>query len=76
MVRVAIVGAGGIAAGHMKNIDRNEQAQLVAICDIVKDNAEKAAAQYGAKSYTDFDAMLHRPYRYGLYSSTGQPFQS
>jgi predicted dehydrogenase len=58
MVRVGFIGVGGIAGEHLKNLQQIEQAEIVAVCDIVKDNADKAAYQYGAKSYTDLDAML------------------
>ncbi|TVY08018.1 Gfo/Idh/MocA family protein [Paenibacillus cremeus] len=58
MVRVAVVGVGVIAAEHLKNLQQNEDAQLVAVCDIIKENAEKVGQQYGAVPYTDFDAML------------------
>lgn len=58
MVRVAVVGVGGIAAEHLKNLHDNEQAKLVAVCDIVKANAEKVAEEYGVVPYTDIDAML------------------
>lgn len=58
MVRVAVVGVGGIAAEHLKHLQSNEDAELVAVCDIVKENAEKVANQYNAVPYTDFDAML------------------
>lgn len=58
MVRVAVVGVGGIAAEHLKNLQENDEAELVAVCDIVKASAEKAAQQYNVVPYTDFDAML------------------
>jgi predicted dehydrogenase len=58
MVRVAVVGVGGIAAEHLKNVQENEEAVLVAVCDIVKASVEKAAQQYNVVPYTDFDAML------------------
>jgi predicted dehydrogenase len=58
MVRVAVVGVGGIAAEHLKNVQENEEAELVAVCDIVKASVEKAAQQYNVVPYTDFDAML------------------
>ncbi|GIP37169.1 hypothetical protein J31TS4_04490 [Paenibacillus sp. J31TS4] len=60
MVRVGVVGAGGIAAEHFKHIAANEQAEFVAVCDIVLQNAEAASARYGAAAYTDVTAMLDR----------------
>ncbi|WP_274652074.1 Gfo/Idh/MocA family protein [Paenibacillus humicola] len=58
MVRVAVVGAGGIAAEHLKHLHDNEQVKLAAVCDIVQASSERAAERYGAVPYTDFDAML------------------
>ncbi|MFC5653312.1 Gfo/Idh/MocA family protein [Paenibacillus solisilvae] len=58
MVRVAVVGVGGIAAEHLKNLHDNEQAKLVAVCDIVQANADRVAEQYGVVPYTEFDLML------------------
>jgi predicted dehydrogenase len=58
MVRVAIVGVGGIAAEHLKNFHENKHSQLVAVCDIVQTNAERVAKPYDVIPYTDFDKML------------------
>lgn len=58
MVKVAFVGAGGIAAQHLKNLREIDSAEVVAISDINKAAAEQAAAPFGAKAYADFDTML------------------
>lgn len=60
MVRIGVVGAGMIAAEHLKHIEANGQAELVAVCDIVPRLAEAAAAQYGAVPYTQADDMLDK----------------
>ncbi|WP_276929409.1 Gfo/Idh/MocA family protein [Herbinix luporum] len=62
-VRVAIVGCGGIAnQKHMPSLKAHaDKAEMVAFCDIIKERAEKAAAEYGtpdAKVYTDYKEML------------------
>ncbi len=59
-VRVGFIGAGGIAGVHMKNIFGNEQAELVAVCDIVEENARKNAQAYNAVPYTNVDEMLEK----------------
>jgi predicted dehydrogenase len=59
-LRVGFIGVGGIASAHLQNLKDNEHVQLVAACDIVKANADKAAHQYGATAYTEFDAMLDK----------------
>lgn len=60
MVRIGVVGAGSIATEHFKHIAANEEAELVAICDIVSQQAEAAALQYGAAAYSSLNEMLMR----------------
>ncbi|MCM2676645.1 Gfo/Idh/MocA family protein [Alkalicoccobacillus plakortidis] len=62
VVRVGIIGCGGIANGkQMPSLAKVKEVQMVAFCDIVQERAEKAAADYGteeAKVYTDFTELL------------------
>ncbi|MDR3085466.1 MAG: Gfo/Idh/MocA family oxidoreductase [Christensenellaceae bacterium] len=62
IVKVGIIGCGGIANGkHMPSLKKFADVQMVAFCDIVKERAEKAAAEYGApgaKVYTDYKELL------------------
>lgn len=64
IVRVGIVGCGGIANGkHLPALSRIENVQMVAFCDIIKERAEKAAKEYGTKDaavYTDYKEMLEK----------------
>lgn len=60
MIRIGVVGAGIIAAEHMKHIHRNERAELAAVCDVAPGAAEAAVKQYGGKAYTDYDSMLEQ----------------
>ncbi|MDP4096784.1 Gfo/Idh/MocA family oxidoreductase [Paenibacillus sp. P96] len=61
-VKIAIVGCGGIANGkHMPSLAKQANAEMIAFCDIIKERAEKAAAEYGAegaKVYDDYQEML------------------
>jgi len=59
-VRVGFIGVGGIAAVHLKNISKNDQAEIVAVCDIVQENAMRVGVEYGATSYTDANEMLEK----------------
>ncbi|NYE03459.1 putative dehydrogenase [Bacillus niacini] len=59
-VRVGFVGAGGIAANHLKNIQKNDQAEIVAICDINEEVASEKAGVYGGSVYTSFDEMIKK----------------
>lgn len=56
-VRVALIGAGSHAYRNVLPALNYVPAELVAVCDIDRDRAEKTAAQYGARSYTNVDAM-------------------
>ena len=61
-LRVGIVGCGGIANGkHMPALKTVEDVEMVAFCDIIRERAEKAAAEYGvdgATVYEDYKEML------------------
>ncbi len=55
MLKIALVGVGGISGAHIPAWDEMENAELVALCDIRPERME----QYeNKKHYTDFDEML------------------
>lgn len=58
MLKVGMIGMGGISQSHRKAWAQIPEAQLVAVCDIRPEKAEAAGAATGANVYTDFDAML------------------
>ena len=62
MVRVGIIGCGGIANGkHMPALKKLPNVEMVAFCDIIEKKAEAAKAKYGtpdAAVYTDYRALL------------------
>jgi predicted dehydrogenase len=55
---VGIVGAGWIAADHVKNLAQVKDATLVAVCDVDETRARALAGS--AKTYTDWRAMVER----------------
>lgn len=55
MLKVGLVGCGGISGAHVPAWDKMEDVELVAICDI---RPEKMERYPGHKFYTDFDKML------------------
>lgn len=57
-LRVGIVGAGYIATWHADLIKALSGVDLVAICDMSPGAADALARSYGARAYTDFDAMV------------------
>ena len=62
IVRVGIIGCGGIANGkHMPSLKQLPNVQMVAFCDLIVERAEKAKAQYGtpdAVVYEDYKELL------------------
>ena len=61
-VKIGVIGCGGIANGkHLPAYSKNNQAELVAFCDIIVERAQKACEQYGApgaKVYEDYKELL------------------
>lgn len=58
MIRVGIVGMGNIGNRHAQCYQANEHTEVVAVCDIIKEKADKAAATYGAKAFYSVRDML------------------
>ncbi len=57
-LRIGFIGVGGIAHSHLTRLSRIDEAKIVALSDVVKEKAEKAAKDYQAHSYTDYKDML------------------
>lgn len=58
MVRVAVVGLGGIGKTHSRYYTDNPDAELVALCDIDKDRVDPVAEQYGVPAYHDLAKLI------------------
>ncbi|MFO7945526.1 MAG: Gfo/Idh/MocA family oxidoreductase [Armatimonadota bacterium] len=56
--KLAFIGAGGNAQGHMQRAADIEGVNIIGICDLVEEKAEEVATQYDAASYTDYHAMI------------------
>jgi predicted dehydrogenase len=63
-LKIGLVGAGGNNVGdarglhHARHLAALDAGAIVAVCDIVPEAAERAAAQLNATAYTDFDKFL------------------
>jgi len=57
-IRVAFVGAGGIAGFHLGHLEKIDDVEIVGFCDAVRDKADAKAAQYKAKAYNDHRRMI------------------
>lgn len=54
MLRIGMVGVGDISGIYLKNLTQLfKEVELVALCDLVKEKAEKAKAQYGIPKIYD-----------------------
>lgn len=60
-VRIGVVGAGDFANWHLKGLKGIDCAEVVAIADIVEENAKKHSETYGIPSYYgDYKQLLAR----------------
>ena len=57
-LKVAVVGMGGIGNTHARCYKENPLAELVAVCDLVKEKADKAAEEFGCRAFYDEEEML------------------
>ena len=56
-LRIGIVGMGGIGNTHARVYQGLEQTEIVAVCDIIKEKADKAAEAYGARAFYSVPEM-------------------
>jgi len=72
-LKFALIGCGRISANHIKALlDNYKEAELVAVCDLIKDKAESKADEYFLKAkekkllierpkiFTDYQEMLQK----------------
>lgn len=62
IVRVGIIGCGGIANGkHMPSLSKRKNVKMVAFCDIIEEKALQAREKFGTPDcavYTDYKKLL------------------
>lgn len=62
-VRVAVIGLGTFGQMHLRafsQLQRDGEAELVAICDLNEELLHRRAATYGGKPYADYRQMVPR----------------
>jgi len=59
-LKCAVVGMGGIGMTHAGVYKNNPLSELVAVCDIKKDRADKAAKKYNCKAYYDYKELISK----------------
>jgi predicted dehydrogenase len=63
VLRIGLIGCGGIANTHMQVLSNVSEVQLVSFCDVVEDRAKEFSNRYAkgnATVYSDFSRMLER----------------
>jgi len=60
VVRVGLIGAGGIGRTHLSSYERVREARIVAITDLDEEVARAAAQQVGAQAFGSVEEMLVR----------------
>ncbi len=58
MLKVAVIGLGGIGKTHTNWYSKNKDVEIVALCDLLPERVDPVAKQYGIKAYHDIDEML------------------
>ncbi len=57
-VKIGVIGVGVMGRGHLENLAKAKNAELIAVCDVVKERVDQAAATYHCASFTDHKALL------------------
>ena len=57
-LNVAVVGLGGIGNRHASIYHGHESCDVVAVCDLIEERADKAADAYEAKTFYSVQDML------------------
>ena len=57
-LRVAVIGMRGIGNTHANVYHENDLAELVAVCDLVKERADESAQRLGVKVYYSVADLL------------------
>ncbi len=56
--KAGVVGMGGIGHTHCRCIKNDPLAELVAVCDIIKEKADQAGEEFGVPAYYSLKEML------------------
>ncbi|MFA9477345.1 Gfo/Idh/MocA family protein [Phycisphaerales bacterium AB-hyl4] len=62
-LRIAFIGAGGIAGAHLRALAKLDDVEVVAMADVAEAGMKKHAEEYGIPSdrcYTDYQEMLDK----------------
>jgi predicted dehydrogenase len=57
-VRLAVIGAGGMGGVHVRDMGNVENAELVAVCDIDRERADRFAEMFEVPAFYDYKDLL------------------
>ncbi|TVY05416.1 Gfo/Idh/MocA family protein [Paenibacillus cremeus] len=57
-VKLGVVGIGGMGSSHLRYLTQMDTVEVVGVCDVVREKADKAAAQYQTKAYYSHTEMF------------------
>ncbi|MCJ7548302.1 MAG: Gfo/Idh/MocA family oxidoreductase [Anaerolineae bacterium] len=58
-LKIGLIGTGGIAQVHLRALAKTDDIELVAVCDLVEEKAQKAADEYGVPNvFVDYHDLL------------------
>jgi predicted dehydrogenase len=58
-LNIAIVGMGGIGNTHARVYQNHPECKIVAVCDLIKERADKAAAAYNCPAFYSVQEMVN-----------------
>lgn len=56
-IRLGVIGVGGMGGNHVRSIQETAGLKLTAVCDIVKETADRVAVKTGAKAFYNAEAL-------------------
>ena len=60
-LRVALIGAGGIAKAHMRYYQNMDDVEMVAVADVALERAQECCEEYEIPAaYADYEEMLRQ----------------
>jgi myo-inositol 2-dehydrogenase / D-chiro-inositol 1-dehydrogenase len=58
MIRVALIGTGGISPVHLNYLQKRDDVEIVALCDIKPENLARRQEVYGGKPFEDYHDLI------------------
>jgi predicted dehydrogenase len=77
MIRIGIIGTGGMAKYHAQEFSKTPGVKVVACCDVVEERVKEFAKEYKIPAtYTDYHKMLREEKLDGVTNVTPDPYHA